>query len=249
MPVTEPENKRVKSLTGVHLFHSAYSNCSQRVRLVLEEKEIAWISHPINLMAFEHLTDDYQSIHPKGVVPALVHDGNLVIESHDIIQYLDDHFGGQPLMPQSDEERARVAPWMRRGAEMQTSFKTLTYERVFRSKYPPSQAKLEYYANHQRNPDLVQFYKNFVAGFDAAEIRNHEAAVQHYLKELDGGLSNSAYLAGDRISLADFSAIVNVHRAQVLGFKLDEYPELGNWYERMRRRASFDRAISAFVPD
>ncbi len=247
MPMIDPENRMVKELTGVHLFHSAYSNCSQRVRLVLEEKEIPWVSHPINLMAFDHLTDEYQSIHPKGVVPLLVHDGAVIIESHDIIKYLDDHFDSEPLMPRTEEQRERVRPWMERGSALQTSMKTLTYERVFRAKYPPSTEKYSYYAAHQRNPELVEFYRKYVTGFTPEELARHEAATDQYLDELDAALGSAPYLVGDTISLADFSAIVNVHRAQVLGFDLARRGNLQRWYERMKARPSFDRAIIAFV--
>ena len=55
-------------MQGLHLFHFTLSNCSQRVRLGLEEKGLVWTSHHLNLAANEHVTSDYQRINPKGVM-------------------------------------------------------------------------------------------------------------------------------------------------------------------------------------
>lgn len=248
MPIIKPENPKYTALKGVHLFHSPFSNCSQRSRLVLEEKGIAWQSHPIDLMAFEHLTPDYQSLHPKGVVPALVHDGMAVVESHDIIQYLDDHFAGPRLMPQTDAEKARVLPWMELGDDLQISIKTLTYERLFREKFPPTPEKYAFYAAHQRNPALVDFFRQFLEGFDPAALAAAQATVEAFLARADKALASQSYLAGDAVSLADFSAVVNVHRADKLGLNLARHAKLADWYGRMARRPSFAAAILAYVP-
>ncbi|GEQ98548.1 hypothetical protein JCM17844_21850 [Iodidimonas gelatinilytica] len=248
MPIIEPENHLVRELRGVHLFHSPFSNCSQRTRLILAEKNIPWESHVIDLMKFEHLTPDYQGIHPKGVVPALVHDGTVVIESHDIIQYLDDHFPGPKLMPTTHHEKSLVFPWMELGDDLQISIKTLTYEKLFRDKFPPTQEKFSYYAAHQRNPNLVDFYRRYLEGFDPDDLASYEATIGDFLQRIDKQLERTVWLAGPQISLADFSAVVNVHRASKLGFNLNDYPYLEHWYNRIQARQSFDTAITAYVP-
>lgn len=86
MGLCASDHPDVPGMRGLHLFHFMLSNCSQRVRLGLEEKGLAWTSHHLNLAANEHVTSDYQRINPKGVVPTLVHDGQVVIESNDIIR-------------------------------------------------------------------------------------------------------------------------------------------------------------------
>ena len=81
MGIIKPTNESVKSMQGLHLFHSGVSNCSMRVRLALEEKGLPWQSHHLNLMQKEHITEDYFGINPNGLVPSLVHDGVVIIES------------------------------------------------------------------------------------------------------------------------------------------------------------------------
>ena len=89
MAVIEPKNKTVKDFEGLHLYHGNISNCSMRVRMTLEEKELNWVSHHIDLKKKENITDEYFGINPNGLVPTLIHDGVVHIESNDIIDYLD----------------------------------------------------------------------------------------------------------------------------------------------------------------
>jgi glutathione S-transferase len=69
------------------------------VRITLTEKNLDWVSHPIDIPKNEHATPEYQAIHPKGLVPAFVDNGTLVIESCDIIDYIDQKYTSPPLRP------------------------------------------------------------------------------------------------------------------------------------------------------
>ncbi|NQU62957.1 MAG: glutathione S-transferase N-terminal domain-containing protein [SAR324 cluster bacterium] len=128
MPIIETTNQAVKVFKGIHLYHFWLSSCSQRVRVVLAEKNLEWVDHPVDITpkAMEHATVEYQSIHPHGVVPALVHDGRVVIESIDIIDYLHDHFSDPRLKPASESGRRDMRKWMDRADAAQHSIKTLT---------------------------------------------------------------------------------------------------------------------------
>ena len=80
-----PTNKSVLEFKGLHLYHADRSNCAARVRLLLEEKDLPWVSHHIDLGKKENISEEYFGINPKGVVPALVHDGTVITESNDIL--------------------------------------------------------------------------------------------------------------------------------------------------------------------
>src|SRR5262249_15603114 len=103
--IVEPTNKSVTELKGLHLFHADISNCSMRVRMALAEKALPWTSHHLDLRKKETVTPEYFGIHPKGLVPTLVHDGVVHIESNEIIEYLDETFPDPPLQPRADRER------------------------------------------------------------------------------------------------------------------------------------------------
>lgn len=65
----------MQSLVGLHLYHAQLSNSSMRVRLLLEEKGLAWTSHLLDATKQENLTDGYLRINPTSLIPALAHDG------------------------------------------------------------------------------------------------------------------------------------------------------------------------------
>ncbi|MCP4121324.1 MAG: hypothetical protein GY751_06185, partial [Bacteroidetes bacterium] len=114
-------------MNGLHLFHFDGAPCAQRVRFALGEKGLSrgreekfdsisseavkdgadsWVSRKVSLPKKEHMSKIYADIHPNMVVPALVHNGELYLESMDIIEYLDDAFGGTPLIPKHPDLRA-----------------------------------------------------------------------------------------------------------------------------------------------
>ena len=74
-----------------------------------------WVSRIVSLVKKDHMTQAYAEIHPNMVVPALVHDGNLYLESMDIIEYLDDAFDGTPLIPATASDNAPAIQADQRG--------------------------------------------------------------------------------------------------------------------------------------
>ena len=95
----------------IELYHNAMSTCSQKVRLVLAEKGLAWTSRELDLRKSEHLAPDYLRLNPDGVVPTLVVDGAVVRESTVIVEYLDDAFPDPPLAPSDPLGKALL--WIR----------------------------------------------------------------------------------------------------------------------------------------
>ena len=79
----------VKAWKGLHLLHFSGSSCSQKVRILLGEKQLAYTSHHIDIARNAHVTPWFLGINPRGVVPVLVHDGVVHVESNDILEYLD----------------------------------------------------------------------------------------------------------------------------------------------------------------
>ena len=89
------------------------------MRLALEEKGIAWTSHHVNLPKNENLGPEFQALNPNGVVPVLVHDGTTVIESNDIIQYLEQNFDGPVLNPDQPADKLFLEETLARSSRFQ----------------------------------------------------------------------------------------------------------------------------------
>ena len=58
-----------KAMTGLHLFYNPYSNCSQRVQLLLAEKGIDAEMHEVDLMRNAQLSEEYRQVSPSCQVP------------------------------------------------------------------------------------------------------------------------------------------------------------------------------------
>ena len=64
----------------LELYHNNISVCAQKVRIVLAEKNVPWTNHHLSLARGEQLTPEFKKMNPRGVVPVLVHDGNVIVE-------------------------------------------------------------------------------------------------------------------------------------------------------------------------
>ncbi|MFJ2492022.1 maleylacetoacetate isomerase [Pseudomonas iridis] len=88
------------------------STSSYRVRIALALKGLDYQALPVNLIAApggEHRQPAYLAINPQGRVPALrTDDGELLIQSPAIIEYLEERYPQVPLLPEDLAARAHV---------------------------------------------------------------------------------------------------------------------------------------------
>ena len=90
------------------LYHHGSSVCAAKVRMVLAEKGLAWTGHYLDILTGEQFDPAYLKLNPKGVVPTLVDDGDVIRESTLICEYLDEKFPDTPLKPESPVDKVRM---------------------------------------------------------------------------------------------------------------------------------------------
>src|SRR5262252_9943484 len=95
------------------LYNAPQSTCSQRVRFVLNAKGLPFDEVKLDLLAGDQLKPDYLELNPNGVVPTLDHDGDIVVDSSVIIEYLDEVAPDVSFTPDDPVERARMRSLMR----------------------------------------------------------------------------------------------------------------------------------------
>jgi glutathione S-transferase len=127
----------------------------------LTEKDLDWVSHPIDIPKNEHATPEYQAIHPKGLVPAFVDNGTLVIESCDIIDYIDQKYTSPPLRPSDPATDSKMGEMLAAADKAQTDLKLLSHEFLFRPRKPMSEDEVENFADFHNNQTLVEFVKEW----------------------------------------------------------------------------------------
>lgn len=216
MPIIEPGNPDLKSLKGIHLWHAGLSSCSQRVRIALAEIGQDFESHLIDLHNGENASEAYQQIHPQGVLPAMVHDGTLIIESIDIIAYLDEKLGNGRLRPAAQEET--IGTLIARADKAQAMLKPCTFEFIFRAAPPASDAARSAYQKIHKNEQLKKFHQDFAAGFERRRVHEAVDKVHADFQALEQLCSDGRpWLAGQEFSLADIAWTPTFHRFDLIG--------------------------------
>src|SRR5246127_1965762 len=130
--------REVLTWKGVHVLHFMGSSCSQKLRVFLNLKGIDWVSHSIDLPQHENFQPWFLGINPRGLVPVLVHDGAVHIESNDIIQYLERTFPKPKLIPAGHENE--VAALLKHEDNLHLDLRTLSFRFVFAPPGPPKPA-------------------------------------------------------------------------------------------------------------
>ena len=99
------------------LYHAKWSLCSQMVRVAMEEKGLSYESNLIKLCdqypEAENLSPKYLAINPKGIVPSLDLDGEIVTESTNIIKKLNSLSGEKDIdLWPSDVDQEKLNAWV-----------------------------------------------------------------------------------------------------------------------------------------
>jgi glutathione S-transferase len=249
MPILPSDNSALSELQGRHLWHAGLSSCSQRVRIALAEKKLDYVSHEIDLHAGENASAEYQEIHPKGLVPAMVIDGDLVIDSVDIINEIDRRYEEPLLRPEGKKHLKKMDALLSRADAAQSSLKLLTFEFLFSAAPPVSKERLEAFQQNHKNEALKQFHRDVAIGLSRKRISEAVDCSHRDFMHLDLVLSDGRqFLAGDEFSLADVAWMPNIHRFTLIKWPFDTYENLRGWFERVRERSSYKIGLTDWEP-
>ena len=96
--------------SNLTLFHYWRSSASYRARIALNLKGLPYQIQPVNLLqqGGQQHQQDYRQLNPQALVPTLVHNGNAIGQSLAIIEYLDEVFPNNALLPAEPLARAKV---------------------------------------------------------------------------------------------------------------------------------------------
>ena len=238
----------------LYLYHGTTSVCAIKVRLTITEKALPWEGEVLWLQRGDQYRPDYLKLNPNAVVPTLIHDGKVIIESTVIMEYLDETFQDIALMPHDPYSRSQVRLWLKRVDELHPHCGTITtavaFRRYFMRQNPDGR---DAYVGRTLDPvkreRLQRIMDNGLAAPDATDAAR---GFDTFVGTMDSALANSEYLVGNSFTLADAAAIPYVNRADMLGLAglwENRRPRVADWYARMRQRPSFNSAITAYWDD
>lgn len=226
----------------LELYHAPISTCSQKVRMVLAEKQIDWQSRSIRFDRGDHLTPEYLKLNPNGVVPTLVHDGKVVIESSVINEYIEDTHPAVPMRPADAHELARMRIWRQYIDEVPTP--SIRYP-SFNAYFVPIWSQMsdaDFMAYTERLPLRKHFYRKMGrTGFPTEEIDAALDRLNQSLSRMEASLADGPWLVGEQFTLADVSIMPTVVRMEDLGLThlWADKPRVADWFKRLKARPAF----------
>ncbi len=233
----------------LYTFHN--SICTQKVFITLAEKQIEYVTHNVNLFTNEQFSPEYLKINPKGVVPALDHDGRIVTESTLICEYLDDMFPERRLVPADPFQRARMRLWSKAVDEnLFEATRELSFSAMFRDRMKsmtPEQREGRF-RNVGDPIKRARLESAYAEGVESPYVYQGIAAFETAFSKMEKDLQSSPWLLGSEMSLADVNLMPFVARIaylDLLDIWIANRPATQSWWASVQKLPTF----KASVPD
>ncbi|MCY4099772.1 MAG: glutathione S-transferase family protein [Rhodobacteraceae bacterium] len=209
------------------LYHYPLSPFCRKVRLVLAEKKIDFT---LREERYWEKRVAFQKLNPAGKVPALRNGKEVFADSQAICEYLeaitpDDAIRLIPEDPREQCEMRRLISFFDEKFNQEVT-SILVFERMLRR------------IQQKGSPDE----RRVKVGLE--QLKNHTKYLQFLIM-------HRRWIAGDRLTLADFTVAAHLSCLDYVGlinWKKEEYAEIKGWYSRMKSRRAFKPLLSDHVP-
>jgi glutathione S-transferase len=193
------------------LYDNAFSPFARKVRMVLELKKLA--HEVVDGLALVH-REALARVNPRVEVPAIDHDGVVVVGSADIVAYLERAFPEHPVYPASHAEWVHARAW----------------ERCADTVIDPILIDVSYWLWADRADEIP-------AGMLDAARSDMDAVYTALERDLEG----RAMLGGDRPSIADVALFPHITATRMVGLPYDaaRFPAVHQWTRRLRAHPVF----------
>jgi glutathione S-transferase len=225
------------------LYNAPQSTCSQRVRFVLNTKQLPYEEVRLNLLAGDQLKPDYLKLNPNGVVPTLDHDGQIVIDSTVITEYLDEVEPEESFTPEDPVKRAHIRALMHFIDEMPAAaVRVPTFNLAFLPNFR-KMSREDFVAMAESKPLRKEFMMTMgQTGFPKAEMDAALARLRRAWERMEAEIeaSGGPWLLGKDITLADVAVMPALVRMDDLGMPdWQDLPRVKTWFDNIRAHPSF----------
>lgn len=198
------------------LYHDPRAPNPRRVRVFLAEKGVAYDTIEVLIANAAHQTPEFRKKNPIALLPVLeLESGQVLRESMAICRYIEETHPEPNLMGADSWERATIEQWNRH-AELELLW---PISQVFRNAHKFWEGKIK------QAPEF------------ALVMRDH---IAERFEWFESELGKRPYLAGERFSVADITAMCAIDFAKVVDIRLapDKQPNLAAWHKRVSDRPS-----------
>ena len=206
----------------IRLYNFQASGNSYKIRLLLTQLEVPFERIDIDLLGGETRTPRFRARNPLGQTPFVeLDDGRVLAESNAILWYLAE---GTALLPDDRWTRGQILQWM--------NFEQYRLEPNIGT---PRFWITELGLGDERREQIAE------------KLKSGNAA----LAILDAHLGKTAFVAGQRYSIADICLFAYGHVASEAGYDLRPYAALRQWFARVEaepRHVAISAEFGRVVP-
>ena len=188
----------------------------RRVRIFLAEKGVAYDTVEVSIAQQAHQTPEFRKKNPIALLPVLeLADGRILRESMAICRFIEEQHPEPNLFGADAWERAQIEQWNRH-AELELLF---PISQVFRNTHKFWAGKI------RQAPEFGEV------------MREH---VGERFEWLDTDLRSRPYIAGERFTVADITALCAIDFGKVVDIRIDaaKHANLAAWHKRVSERPS-----------
>jgi glutathione S-transferase len=188
----------------------------RRVRIFLHEKGVAFDTVEISIAGRANLSPEYLAKNPLGLLPVMeLADGRVLRESVAICRFIEEEHPEPNLMGSGAWERATIEQWNRH-AELELLY---PITQIFRNTHPFWVGRIA------QAPEFGAIMRDVVLG---------------RMAWLDREMASREFIAGDRFTIADITALCAIDFGRVSGLRIDgaAMPNLKRWHAAVAARPS-----------
>jgi glutathione S-transferase len=251
------------------LYHARWSLCSQMVRVALEEKGLSYESNLIKLCdqypEAENLSPEYLAINPKGIVPSLDLDGEIVTESTNIIKKLNSISGeiDIDLWP-VDADQEKLNTWVEDttltdgvplGKTLGTAIPpfSLILINFMVKKYLSIFQAIKVFWKHPLRERGRFFLVMKFFNIQKPVAARYYKALSRSLLDIEKHLENSGPYFLGKFSHIDINLMCCFHRLSDVKLEkileIDELPNIKKYWELLKSRESYKKGVLEFYGD
>ena len=252
---TDIMTREVLEWEGVHLFHFHGSSCSQKTRICFNLSHIDYTPHVVDLFKGENYTEYYLGINPRGLVPTLVYNGEVHIESNDIILFADENISNFKLVPQGSkgEMRSRLEAEDDLHLDLRTITMRFTQPRGDKIRSDENLQNYQEFGSGtvegildiNRDRELNFWRKANDGGISDEAVKLSANKFKAELDQMDTHLKDNSYLLHDSLSVIDVAWVIYINRLVFCGYPLERlHPNVAKWFWPLRKKKEFDSELT-----
>lgn len=196
------------------------STPSNKVRYVANYLGIEYKYNVINAFEGEHQTEAHRKLHPAGKVPVIEDEGFVLFESNAIIKYLAEK-ANSSLYPKEFAQRALVDQWM----DFVSIHVGNGINRVFGNRVIFPRVGME---------------------VDERSLQDGLSFLERFLPIIDDQLKANDHLAGNELTLADFTLIATLDPLELSEVDVSAYANLAKYRDRLRAEDFYKSCHKAY---